>query len=123
MADEKKEVPVAVRTSAPAQTPSTAPKAETPPAVPAAKVEPAPAPPPATPEPARMTPPEPPAVAPANVRGDLSGKEVVILPIKTEGGIQIGPHRYSFKKGVKTMVPREIVDHLIRVGIVAPAIE
>lgn len=41
-----------------------------------------------------------------------------IVPLRTEAGLRIGPDWYSFNKGTITKVPKDIVPHLQRCGIV-----
>lgn len=47
---------------------------------------------------------------------------VDVLPLRTELTVRVGPETYHFIKGKPTAVPREIVPHLERCGIVAPSI-
>lgn len=47
---------------------------------------------------------------------------VKVIPLRTQYQVRIGPDQYDFEKSKAREVPREIVPHLERCGIIAPAI-
>jgi hypothetical protein len=64
--------------------------------------------------------------APEDDADDLGEDRVEVLPVKTVHSVQIGGGEgalmLSFKAGQRQVVPRIVLPHLIRVGIVAPSI-
>lgn len=67
-------------------------------------------------------PPVAPLTAAEAGEGPESSAEVEVLPVRTEPSVRIGDGWYSFVAGKRVLVPRVIVAHLERVGIVAPSI-
>lgn len=59
---------------------------------------------------------------------DAGNDEVWVLPLRTENQVRIGvdkdgePAYYSFVSRQKTKVPRVVIPHLERVGIIGPSI-